>query len=340
MKGYILEYVNENKFRKLERALKKYNIYAYKKLNFDYYPSLRSGIFLGKLISTDSVNETETYELRLPSDLLFTQVHGEVKLKYIVYKAKNIVILDTITPTDVLLEGHVNELSTYKGVMISKQNAEKDKFMINLFSSLDKGVHKTDFFDEYPDEFIKKVITKEKERINSKIIDCKACTNGKDEYDICNHIKYFIINNNYAEDLVHELFNINNKIIQLKNELDGIKNKLPIYHTHDYEDAICKIDKKLSPINEVIKYFKNSNKEVPDVLYKEKNEMLEKKKELQVKITENKKINDEIDSKECEIESNEKSLKNLKEVIYNFHKDIYEEIHNQRKEEYYQDDYK
>ena len=335
MKGYILEYVDENKFRKLERALKKYNNLAYKKLNFHYYPSLRSGIFHGELVSTDSVNKTETYELKLPSDLLFTQVHGEVKLKYTVYKTQNIVLLDTITPTDILLEGHVNELSTYKGVMISKQNAEKDKFMINLFSSLDNGVYKIDFFDEYPDEFIKKVITKEKEKINSKIIDCKACTNGKDEYDICNHIKYFIIEDDSEEELVNELFKINNKIIQLKNELDGIKNKLDIHHTYEYEDAICKIDKKLSPIIEVINYFKNSNKEVPDVLYKEKNEMLEKKKELQVKITENQNINDEIDSKECEIAYNEKSLENLKEVIYNFHKDLYEEIHNQRKEEYY-----
>ena len=39
MKGFILDYINENEFRKLERALKKYNMLAYKKLNFDYYPS-------------------------------------------------------------------------------------------------------------------------------------------------------------------------------------------------------------------------------------------------------------------------------------------------------------
>ena len=71
--------------------------------------------------------------------MLFTQVHGEVKLKYIVYKDQNVVMLETIMPTDILLEGHVAELSTYKGVMISKQNAEKDKFMINLFSALDNN---------------------------------------------------------------------------------------------------------------------------------------------------------------------------------------------------------
>lgn len=138
MKGYILDYINENEFKKLERALKKYNMLAFKKLNFEYYPSLRNGEFLGELMSSDKKNNTETYELKLPSDHLFTQVHGEVKLRYIVYKKQNVVMLETIMPTDILLEGHVAELNTYKGVMISKANADKDKFMINLFSAMDK----------------------------------------------------------------------------------------------------------------------------------------------------------------------------------------------------------
>jgi hypothetical protein len=139
MKGFILDYINENEYKKLERALKKYNMLAFKKLNFEYYPALRSGNFLGELVSSDKSKNTETYELKLPSDLLFTQVHGEVKIKYIVYKDQNTVMLETIMPTDILLEGHVAELTTYKGVMISKQNAEKDKFMINLFSALDNN---------------------------------------------------------------------------------------------------------------------------------------------------------------------------------------------------------
>lgn len=137
MKGFILDYINENEFRKLERALKKYNMLAFKKLNFEYYPSLRSGNFIGELVSKDSKNKTETYELKLPSDHLFTQVHGEVKLRYIVYKEQNIVMLETIKPTEILLEGHVAELTTYKGVMISKANAEKDKFLINLLTAME-----------------------------------------------------------------------------------------------------------------------------------------------------------------------------------------------------------
>ena len=136
MKGFILDYINENEFKKLERALKKYNMLAYKKLNFEYYPELRKGNFIGELISTNKTDKTETYELKLPSDSMFKQVHGDVTLKYIVYKEQNIVMLDTITQTDILLEGHMAELTTYKGVMISKANASKDMFKFDLLNML------------------------------------------------------------------------------------------------------------------------------------------------------------------------------------------------------------
>ncbi|NLL01610.1 MAG: hypothetical protein GX265_01130 [Mollicutes bacterium] len=132
MKGFLLDYINENEFKKLERALKKYNMLAYKKLNFEYYPSLRNGKFVGEKISSNRKDNTETYELKLPSDYMFSQVHGDVTLKYIVYKKENVVMLDTITPTEILLEGHMAELTTYKGVMISKSNASKDMFKIDL----------------------------------------------------------------------------------------------------------------------------------------------------------------------------------------------------------------
>jgi len=38
---YIFEYEDENNFKKLESALKKYNMLAYKKLYFEYYPRKR-----------------------------------------------------------------------------------------------------------------------------------------------------------------------------------------------------------------------------------------------------------------------------------------------------------
>ena len=45
-------------------------------------------------------------------------------------------MLNTITPSDILLEGHKSELTTYKGIMISKANAKQDMFKIDLLKML------------------------------------------------------------------------------------------------------------------------------------------------------------------------------------------------------------
>ena len=136
--SYIIDYINENEFRKKERAIKKYNMLAYKKLLFDYYPSLREGNFLGVLVSTNEKDHIDKYELILPTDKTFTKVHGNITLHYSVYKNNNIVMLETLTPEDILTEGHQKELTTYKGVMVSKSNAKKDIFKINLLNMLEK----------------------------------------------------------------------------------------------------------------------------------------------------------------------------------------------------------
>ncbi|MBQ7030888.1 MAG: hypothetical protein IJY87_02790 [Bacilli bacterium] len=136
MKGYVLDYVNENEFKKLERALKKYNMLAFKKLNFEFYPALRNGKFLGEKVDSNKKSGIETYELKLPSDKMFTQIHGEVKLIYTVHTKEEVVMLEEITPAKILLEGHMSELTTYKGIMISKANASKDMFKIDLLNML------------------------------------------------------------------------------------------------------------------------------------------------------------------------------------------------------------
>ena len=83
---YLFDYINENEFKKLERSLKKYNMLAYKKLYFEYYPALKEGNFLGELVSTNSAQGTRTYELKLPTDIMFSKVHGDIKLHYLVYE--------------------------------------------------------------------------------------------------------------------------------------------------------------------------------------------------------------------------------------------------------------
>jgi len=134
--NYHFEYVDENEFRKKERSVRKYNMLAYKKLTFEYYPSIREGKFIGKLISTSQVDNTKKYELKLPTDSLFAKVHGDLTLHYTVYEDSRIVLLTNITPESILEEGHRSELSTYKGVMISKTNAEKDMFKVNLLNAI------------------------------------------------------------------------------------------------------------------------------------------------------------------------------------------------------------
>ena len=136
--NYHFEYVDENEFRKKERSVRKYNMLAYKKLTFTYYPELRKGTFLGEEVSRNAKNQTISYELKLPTDELFKKVHGEIILHYTVYAKKGIILLTNITPEGILDEGHKAELTTYKGVMISKTNPEKDLFKINLLSMLGK----------------------------------------------------------------------------------------------------------------------------------------------------------------------------------------------------------
>jgi len=138
MKNYILDYVNENEYKKKEKAIKKYNMLAYKKLIFEYYNDLRDGNFQGVCVETDKQNGISKYELKLPTDRMFANVHGPLMLHYSVYEKQRMVMLNTLTPEDILTEGHMEELTTYKGVMVTNSHKEKDMFKINLFNAMRK----------------------------------------------------------------------------------------------------------------------------------------------------------------------------------------------------------
>ena len=135
MHSYVVEYLNENEFRKKERSLKKYNMLAYKKLIFDCVPALRSGNFQGEIVSKNSKEGIIKYEYKLPTDRMFSQEHGDIKLLYTVYKNQKTILLDTLIPEEILNEGN-KELSTYKSKIISNSNADRDMFKINLLTSI------------------------------------------------------------------------------------------------------------------------------------------------------------------------------------------------------------
>ncbi len=135
---YLFEYLNENEFKVKERTVRKYNMLAYKKLVFEYYPQLKSGDFTGTIVNKDNRENSISYELKIPTDEMFEKVHGEMRLHYTVFLNKGTVLLTNITPEDILNEGHRTELETYKGVMISKSNPKKDMFKVNLLNMLQK----------------------------------------------------------------------------------------------------------------------------------------------------------------------------------------------------------
>ena len=135
---YIIEYKDENNFRKKERAIKKYNMLAYRKLLFEIYPAIREGNFIGIKLSEDKKEAISKYECNLPTDNMFKKIHGQMTLHYTVYDKEKVVMFDTLTPEDILTEGAHWELTTYKGVPLSKSNSQTDMFKINLLDMLKK----------------------------------------------------------------------------------------------------------------------------------------------------------------------------------------------------------
>ena len=139
MHTYLVEYLNENEFKKKERSLKKYNMLAFKELVFKCVPELRNGNLQGEIVSKNSKEGIVKYKYKLPTDHLFSKVHGDIYVHYTLYENQKLIMLDTITPEELLSEGHQKELTAYKGVMLSKSHAERDMFKINLLNSMNKN---------------------------------------------------------------------------------------------------------------------------------------------------------------------------------------------------------
>ena len=117
----ILTYLDENDFRKKERALRKYFMRNYKYLIFDFYPKL---IHEGK---KDGI-----YEVKLNTNKLFESVYGEMKLQFSV--KKDVAVLEDITPGDFLLDLYEKEIPCYKGIPYrNKKDLEKIKIMEKVY---------------------------------------------------------------------------------------------------------------------------------------------------------------------------------------------------------------
>lgn len=123
LNNYIVKYedvFSENRFNRLLSSLRTYNMVAYKQFIFEFLPSIKSGNFLG-------VKKNGLYYYELFSDRIFKLVHGKIN---VIYSVKdNDIILITITPTEILYQGSMRLLDTYKGTIYL---SDSDKFKIDL----------------------------------------------------------------------------------------------------------------------------------------------------------------------------------------------------------------
>ncbi len=99
---YDLKYQNENKFKKLEKSVKKHNMVVYKKLIFDIYPALREGNFIGKIIFNEPDDMISKYELKLSNDVMPFSIYADIVLYYTVYENKKVVMLNKIDSENIL----------------------------------------------------------------------------------------------------------------------------------------------------------------------------------------------------------------------------------------------
>ena len=143
-KNIRVTYEDENAFNKLAKALKKYNMFAYKDFIFNLMYQLRDGKMVGEEI------EPNIWRCDLQSDKIFEFVYGKMYFTYRVEDGYRVVLLD-MEPKDLLLDGHPKQLSTYKGDQI---RGNKERFKIDIYNNINN---------------IKKKIKKNKNKIINKL---------------------------------------------------------------------------------------------------------------------------------------------------------------------------
>lgn len=116
--GMNITYLDEAECRKLVRGLKQINMLAYKQ-------------FIFKQLEFDK--EIGKHELILNTDKNFKLIHGDIKIIYSTYN--NVVCIENIEPSNVLMEYHNKHKNTYKGIPFVDN---KDVFKINLLKELRK----------------------------------------------------------------------------------------------------------------------------------------------------------------------------------------------------------
>lgn len=116
---FNITYLDETQCRKLVRGLKEVNMIAYKQ-------------FIFKKLEFNK--ELGQHELLLNTNNTFRQIYGDIKIIYSTYK--DVICIENIEPSNVLMEYHNKKKNTYKGMPFVDN---KDIFKINLLREMKKN---------------------------------------------------------------------------------------------------------------------------------------------------------------------------------------------------------
>ena len=119
----FITYLDENEYKKKERALRRYFMKNYKYLIFKFYPTLKKD---GK---KDGI-----YKITLPTSELFEKVYGAIELHFSV--RNDVAILENITPDRILMSCFERDIPVYKGI---PDSTRKDLKKIKIMEALING---------------------------------------------------------------------------------------------------------------------------------------------------------------------------------------------------------